>query len=119
MPELFSRSFSPFHIEPSWITRVRENLRQLFTTIRLTPTSANGAPIHLLKLEPTGRAGSSQTVSLVTHLGALAVLLVAMMQDPSTGVEKTISGVSVGPLYYARARDERIVDTASLGHRGG
>jgi protein TonB len=73
----------------------------------------------LLKLEPTGRAGSSQTVSLVTHLGALAVLLVAMMQNPSTGVEKTISGVSVGPLYYSRARDERIVDVASFGHKGG
>src|SRR5260370_16198924 len=120
MPEPFSRGFSPFHIEPSsWITRVRGNLRQLFTTIRLASTSANGAPLHLLKLEPTRRAGASQTVSLVTHLGALAVLLVAMMQNPSTGVEKTISGVSVGPLYYSRARDERIVDVASFGHKGG
>jgi len=120
MPEPFSRGFSPFHIEPtSWITRVRENLRQLFTTIRLTPTSANGAPLHLLKLEPTRRAGASQTVSLVTHLGVLAVLLVAVVENPSTRVEQTISGVPVGPLFYSHARGERFVDRASLGHKGG
>ncbi len=120
MPEPFPRGFSPFHIEPSsWITRVRENLRQLFTTIRLKPTSANGAPLHLLKLEPTWRAGSSQTVSLVTHLGALAVLLVVMVENPSTKVEKVISGVPIGPLFYSSAHAERIVDAASLGHRGG
>ncbi len=120
MPEPFSRGFSPFHIEPSsWITRVRGNLRQLFTTIRLTPTSANGAPIHLLKLEPTRRAGASQAVSCVTHLGVLAILLVAMVESPSIRVEKTISGVQVGPLFYLHARSERFVDTASLGHRGG
>lgn len=120
MPEPFPRGFSPFHIEPSsWITRVRENLRQLFTTIRLKPTSANGAPLHLLKLEPTWRAGSSQTVSLVTHLGVLAVLLVVMVENPSTKVEKVISGVPIGPLFYSAAHAERIVDAASLGHRGG
>src|SRR5216684_1826154 len=100
MPEPFSRGFSPFHIEPSsWITRVRGNLRQLFTTIRLAPTSANGAPLHLLKLEPTRRAGASQAVSFVTHLGVLAILLVAMVESPSIRVEKTISGVQVGLCF--------------------
>src|SRR5260370_39984265 len=115
MPEPFSRGFSPFHIEPSsWITRVRGNLRQLFTTIRLTPTSANGAPIHLLKLEPTRPAGASQAVSCVTHLGVLAIVLVAMVASPSIRVEKTVSGVGGGPLFYWDARSERFVDLTSL-----
>jgi protein TonB len=104
----------------SWITRVRENLRQLFTSMRLTPTSANGAPIHLLKLEPTGRARSSQTVSLLSHLGILAaVLFIATIGSPPRKAAKALGGVPIGPLFYSAARAERFGKEASFGHKGG
>jgi protein TonB len=120
MPDPFPRGFSAFDMKTaSWSTRVRENLRQLFTTMKLTPSSANGAPIHLLKLERTGRARSSQTVSLVTHLSVLALLFVAMAGSPPRNAQKTGSGVPIGPLFYSTARAERIGDEASPGHKGG
>ena len=61
----------------SWFTRVRENFRQAFASTRLTHSSSNGAPIHLLELDATGKEGRAQTVSLLTHsgiIGALALL---------------------------------------------
>jgi protein TonB len=121
MPEPFPRGFSPFDVQTSsWIKRVRENLLQVFTTIRLTPTSANGAPIHLLKLERSGRTRSSQTVSLLTHLGALAVLLfAATVGSPPRRGEKIFEGVPIERLTYSPARAERIADEASLGHDSG
>lgn len=60
---------------PGWSTRVRENLAQLIAPSGLTPSSSNGAPIHLLTLDRTGKAGSAQTVSLLTHAGILAALV--------------------------------------------
>jgi protein TonB len=115
------RGFSPFDVKSSsWITRVQENLRHLFTSMRLMPTSAHGAPIHLLRLERSGRARSSQTVSLLTHLGVLAaLLLVATVGSPPRKVDKALGGVPVGPLFYSAARAERFGDEASLGHKGG
>src|SRR5579864_4046239 len=120
MAEPFLRGFSRRVTEsPSWFARVRENLRQLFTTVRLRPTSANGAPIHLLRLESSGRAGSSQTVSLITHLGILVVLCAALAGKPSPRTDRALSGVPVDRLFYSAARVERISEVASLGHKGG
>jgi protein TonB len=120
MPQFLPCGFSP--LEPrssSWITRVRENLPQLFTTMKLTPTAANGAPIHLLKLERTGRARSSQTVSLATHLGLLAILLAAMVGKSPGRSDKPLGEVSIGPLLYPAARAERIGDVASAERKSG
>jgi len=119
MSEPWPSGFSPFHSEASpWITRVRENLRQLFTAVRLTPTSANGAPIHLLKFEPTGRAGSSQTVSLVTHLAVAIMLFAALAQGPPRRLNSAAI-TRVEPLNYLPPRAEQFADAASLGHKGG
>jgi hypothetical protein len=60
---------------PGWSTRVRENLAQLIAPSGQTPSSSNGAPIHLLKSDRTGKAGPAQMVSLLTHAGILAALL--------------------------------------------
>ena len=121
MPEPSLHDFSPFDVKASsWITRVRENLRQLFTSMRLTPTSANGAPIHLLKLERSGRARSSQTVSLLAHLSAAVVMLfAATIASPPRKADKALGGVPIGPLFYSAARAERLGDEASPGHKGG
>ena len=60
--------------ESGWSTRVRENLAHLIAPSGLTPSSSNGAPIHLLKLDRPSKARSAQTVSLLTHAGILAAL---------------------------------------------
>ena len=60
---------------PRWSTRVRENLAQLIAPSGLMPSSSNSAPIHVLKLDRTGKAGSAQTVSLLTHAGIGAALV--------------------------------------------
>jgi hypothetical protein len=48
---------SPSSRPENWLTRVRKNLAQLIAPSGLTPSTSNGAPIHLLKLEGTGKAG--------------------------------------------------------------
>jgi hypothetical protein len=47
---------------------------------RLFPSWSNGAPIHVLKLDASGRAGYAQTVPLLAH-GVIiaAILLIAML----------------------------------------
>ena len=59
----------------SWFTRIRENFRQLFTSVALSPTSANGAPIHLLKFDRTRRVGRAQGFSAFAHLLFFAALV--------------------------------------------
>ena len=61
----------------SWFARVRENLRQLFTSVRFLASSANGAPIHSLKWESPTRTGRAQSVSFLTH-GAILLALVVL-----------------------------------------
>jgi protein TonB len=63
----------------SWFLRVRENLRQLFTAAPLFPSSANGAPIHLLEHKGSPRIFRAQTVSLLTHSAMIAVLAFGAM----------------------------------------
>ena len=63
----------------SWFLRVRENLRQLFIAVPPFPSSANGAPIHLLEQKGSPRIIRAQTVSLLTHAAMIAALaLVAL-----------------------------------------
>src|ERR1700674_531214 len=63
----------------SWFLRVRENLRQLFSAAPLFPSSANGAPIHLLAPKTAPRIIRAQTCSLLTHASMIAVLAFAAM----------------------------------------
>lgn len=103
----------------SWLTRVRENFRQAFASTRLTHSSSNGAPIHLLELDATGKERRAQTVSFLTHsgiLGALALLAFHshIVQPPRNG------GIDVipGRLVFS-APSNAANDHASLGHNGG
>lgn len=59
----------------TWLERVRENLAQLLMPSGLSTTSANGAPLHLLKEEKSSRSGGAQGASLATHALIVAVLL--------------------------------------------
>jgi protein TonB len=66
----------------SWLNRVRENLGQLLIPSHFKPSSANGAPIHLLKLEKSPRPARAQGASLLTHAAVFAIALFLLTQGP-------------------------------------
>jgi periplasmic protein TonB len=59
----------------SWLNRVRENLGQLLIPSHFKPSSANGAPIHLLKFDKTLRPARAQGASVLTHAAVFAIVL--------------------------------------------
>jgi periplasmic protein TonB len=71
----FSGSNSGSEPTDSWLNRVRENLAQLLLPSRLKPSSANGAPIHLLKFDKSLRPARAQGASLLTHAAIFAVIV--------------------------------------------
>jgi protein TonB len=103
----------------SWFTRVRENFRQTFSSTRLTHSSSNGAPIHLLELGPTGKAGRAQTASLLTHAAIVGVLAMLALQT-HTSLRNENAGIDVihGQLLFSPPA-EVPSDHPSLGHNAG
>ena len=120
MRESRLRGFSSFRASSdSWLGRVPENLRQLFASARLAPTSANGAPIHLLKFERSTRSGRAQTLSLLTHGVMIAVIsLVESRAVHDKAEPKPQVSVSIGPFVYTPETD-RFANKSSLGPRSG
>src|SRR5580692_94017 len=85
MHEPFLRSFSGRDpSRESWLNRVRENLGQLLIPSHLKPTSANGAPIHLLKFDKSLRPARAQSASLLTHGAIFAALVLLLTKGPSS-----------------------------------
>jgi len=85
MRDPLPRSFAS--LQPStdsWFFRVRENLRQLFTSSPLFPSSASGAPIHLPKWDRSARAGHAQSASLLTHALVICVLALLAVRPPGS-----------------------------------
>jgi len=78
MGEPLSRLFAPLQpSRDSWMHRVRDNFQQLLTPARIFTSSANGAPIHLLRAEKSAHTSQAQGASILSHaviLGALAIL---------------------------------------------
>jgi protein TonB len=78
MRDPLSRCFSSLQSSSdSWFLRVRENLRQLFAAVPLFPSSANGAPIHLLTCRRASLANGARTASVVAHVAILCGILLA------------------------------------------
>jgi periplasmic protein TonB len=103
----------------SWFGRVRENFWQLFVSAGLAPTSANGAPIHLLKFERSTRRGRAQTLSLLTHGAVIAMIsLVASRAVHDKAEPKPQVTVSIGTLVY-RPETDRFATKPSLGPSSG
>ena len=114
------RGFSFFRASSdSWLGRVRENFWQLFVSARLAPSSANGAPIHLLRFERSTRSRHAQTLSLLTH-GAMiaAISLVASRAVRDKAEAKPQISISIGALVYTPEAD-RFASQASLGPKAG
>jgi periplasmic protein TonB len=79
----------------SWAKRVRENCRALLASNGISPSSANGAPIHLLKLDPMTKQGRAQGVSLLVHAAILTALAVLAMHPLRDGREAFPPGTTV------------------------
>jgi len=83
MRDPLSRDFSALRLaQDSWIRRVRDNFHQLLTPARIFPTSANGAPIHLLVQGRSARSGQAHTVSVLTHAVIIASLALVVIHPP-------------------------------------
>ncbi len=83
MRDPLSRDFSSLQpSEDSWVHRVRENFHQLITPSRIFPSSANGAPIHLLVQGKSARSGPAHSVSVLTHAAIIASLALVAMHPP-------------------------------------
>ena len=103
----------------SWFTRVRENFRQAFASTGLTHSSSNGAPIHLLEVGPTGKAGRAQTASLLTHAAIIAALLLLAIQTHTSSprTDRDINVISGHLTFSPPSEFEN--SHASLGHNAG
>jgi len=71
-------SSSEFSSSESWLNRVRENLGQLLIPSHFKPSSANGAPIHLLKFDKSLRPARAQGASLIMHTVVFIVVVLAL-----------------------------------------
>jgi TonB family protein len=103
----------------TWLTRVRENLAHLIAPSALTPSSSNGAPIHLLKFDRTGKAGSAQTVSLLTHGGIIVALIFLAARAPiDNRLPRKRVGTPSERLLFTNPADI-FAARPSVGHQSG
>jgi len=90
MRDPLSRDFSSLQpSQDSWLHRVRDNFHQLLAPSRIFPSSANGAPLHLLTFKRTSAAGGARTVSLLTHAALLSGIVLLNLPSHAPGVGRT------------------------------
>jgi len=125
MRDPFFRTPSPSS-QACWLRRVYDNFHQLVTPSRVFPSSANGAPLHLLRWEKSAQAVRAQKASLVTHAAILTALLLVALSAPhpkppgSFGGE-TMKGILPVPhslLDLLRGQDPRGGTGNGSGHDG-
>ena len=116
---LLHGSFSSKSEADSWLTRVRDNVRQLLASSGLSPTSANGAPIHLLRLDRSGRSRRAQALSFLTHAAAMIAIVVFAARQPAS---QLLSSLVISPnpdrLFYP-APSNNPATKPSVGRTGG
>jgi protein TonB len=103
VPGIRPRGFAFFRVplSDSWVGRVRDNLLQLFTPAALNTGSANGAPIHLLRFEPSRRVSRAQAVSLLTHGAVLCAIVLIMSQTTRPPGVRWQPVTKLGPPRYS------------------
>lgn len=80
----------------SWMDRVRQNGAELFARARFSPTSANGAPLHLLKVDKFVLHGRAQSASLATHAAVISILVLLAMSPRA----KIRNPITPGPTIF-------------------
>jgi periplasmic protein TonB len=121
MRDPFSRLLHSFQsTEDSLLHRVRENFLQLLTPARIFPSSANGAPIHLLTQENGLLTTGPRVLSFLTHAGLVAaILLVHLQSPPRRGPVNGSEAQPHGPLTFFQFPDSSRFGQPSVGKRGG
>jgi protein TonB len=118
-----SNSLTKFDATDSWLNRVRENLGQLLIPSHFKPSSANGAPIHLLKLDKTLRPARAQGASLITH-AVVCISVVLLLAKTNGGPKPPIPDEPTwrGPLTISAPLIRTLTSehpTDGGGHSGG
>ena len=121
MRDPLSRDFSVLQpSQDSWIRRVRDNFHQLTTPARIFPSSANGAPFHLLIFKRSATSSRARTLSLFTHTALLAgILLIRFTSNGPFDREKvSVLAPQSGPTFFRSPEDSHF-GRPSLGKKSG
>ena len=124
MRDFFSRSLSSRQdSSDNLITRIHANFQEALRPVRWKVSSANGAPLHLLRLQRSPRAGRAQGVSFLTHAAVIAVLtILALHPGKPTGALPQDAKSIFEPLKFPTslfARDAGPHPDAGAGSGGG
>ena len=111
----FSSNDSP---TDSWLNRVRENLGQLLIPSHFKPSSANGAPIHLLKFDKSLRPARAQGASLITHGIVLAIILYLLANAPGRFVDPPGNPTPLSPLTFPKTMFHTLTNAQPSGGSG-
>jgi protein TonB len=103
----------------SWLNRVRENLGQLLIPSHFKPSSANGAPIHLLKFDKSLRPARAQGASLLTHAAVFAAILLLLADTKGVPKPPFPSGTTPLDPYTLSAPLIRTLTSAQPTDGGG
>jgi protein TonB len=116
-----SREFSALQsAQDSWIHRVRENFQQLLKPARIFPSSANGAPLHLLTFKSSATSGGARTVSLLTHAALLCGILLLKFTSHTTIDKKTAQALATqDSLTFFHPPEDSDFGRPSLGKKSG
>jgi protein TonB len=106
MPDSFLRfKFSPANSGENLIARIRGNFRDAFSAEKWKMSSANGAPLHLLRFNSSPHASRSQGVSFLTHaamISALALIALHPLKDtknPENGATRVVPHLKYPPRF--------------------
>jgi periplasmic protein TonB len=122
MRDPFSRNFylARSSSRDSLVCRIRDNFQQLFTPARIFPSSANGAPLHLLTHKGTSFASAPRVTSFLTHAVLVAGLLLLHAQTTTQkGRESGPETAPRGPFTFFPVPDANLFGHPSLGKRSG
>jgi periplasmic protein TonB len=101
---LFSKksteAFTADVLSDSWLNRVRENLAQLLLPSPFKPSSANGAPIHLLQFDKSPRPARAQGASLLTHIAVFAAIVFLLTRVTAPPPPPLVGPTNSIPITY-------------------
>jgi hypothetical protein len=120
MPEPFLRPRASLSSSrDGWFRRMRENLQQVFASARIFPSSASGAPLHLLPSPPASPANGSRTISLLAHVLLISgvLLLHVELRQPRAGSAGPAD--SLHPRAFFPLPDPSLFGQPSVGVKGG
>jgi len=106
MRESFLHSvFSAASSQDNLIGRIRANFHDALTPVKWRVSSANGAPLHLLRFDGSPRASRAQGVSFLTHAAMIAGLAFIAMhpfkptKTPDNGATKVLQSLKF-PIHF-------------------